>query len=219
MAISTYGVTLKWGTSADNLTKKVDIKSFPDLGGAPEMLETTTLSDNMQTYILGIQSADAMEFEYNYDKVVYEAIEADANVKMFYSLEFGMNGSEGKFTWEGMHSTHIVGGGVNEVVGGIITIAPSTKPTMAGSTDIYINPIADFTMTEGNSRNVNVTASPSGCTITAVSGTDGVATVTANGNLLTINAVSEGEAVITVTATKSGYTTETENFTVKVNAL
>ena len=216
MAISTFGVTLKWGTSADNLTKKVDIKSFPDLGGAPEMLETTTLSDSMQTYILGIQSADAMEFEYNYDKAVYEAIEADANVRMFYSLEFGTNGSEGKFTWEGMHSTHIVGGGVNEVVGGIITVAPATKPAMGSSTDIYIQPINDFTMIAGNSRNVSAVASPAGCTIAAESDNEAV-TVTANGNVVTVNAVSAGEANIKVTATKSGYTTETETFKVKVN--
>lgn len=216
MAISTYGVTLKWGTSADNLTKKVDIKSFPDLGGAPEMLETTTLSDSMQTYILGIQSADAMEFEYNYDKTVYEAIEADANVRMFYSLEFGVNGSEGKFTWEGMHSTHIVGGGVNEVVGGIITVAPATKPTMGSSTDIYIQPINDFTMIAGNSRNVSAVASPSGCTIAAESDNAAV-TVNVAGNVVTVNAVSAGEANVKVTATKSGYTTETETFKVKVN--
>lgn len=216
MAISTYGVTLKWGTDPANLTKKVDIKSFPDLGGAPEMLETTTLSDNMQTYILGIQSADAMEFEYNYDKTVYEAIEADANVKMYYALEFGQDGSEGRFAWEGMHSTHIVGGGVNEVVGGVITVAPSTKPTMADTTNIALNAIGDFKMARGNSRNVNVNASPAGCTITAESDTTGTATVTVNGNVVTVNAVSAGKAVVTVTATKSGYTTETENFTVTV---
>ena len=61
MAISTYGVTLKWGASASAVTKEVDIKDFPDLGGAPEMLETTTLSDAIQTYILGIQSNSSME--------------------------------------------------------------------------------------------------------------------------------------------------------------
>lgn len=216
MAISTFGVTLKWGTSADALTKKVDIKSFPDLGGAPEMLETTTLSDSMQTYILGIQSADAMEFEYNYDKTVYEQVEADANVRMFYSLEFGVNGSEGKFTWEGMHSTHIVGGGVNEVVGGIITVAPATKPSMGSSSDIYIQPINDFTMIAGNSRNVSAVASPSGCTITA-SSDDSSVTVSVNGSVITVNAVSEGSANVQVTATKSGYTTETETFKVTVN--
>ena len=57
MAISTYKVFLmKKGTEPDTYEKLVDIKEFPDLGGEPEMLETTTLSDNMQTYIAGIQS-------------------------------------------------------------------------------------------------------------------------------------------------------------------
>ena len=34
------------------------------------MLETTTLSDNMQTYIPGVQSLDALEFTANYTKAV-----------------------------------------------------------------------------------------------------------------------------------------------------
>lgn len=33
MAISTYNVQLKWGTSAEAAAKKVDIKDFPDLIG------------------------------------------------------------------------------------------------------------------------------------------------------------------------------------------
>ena len=51
MAISTYKVFLmkKKTTPEETHEKLVDIKEFPDLGGEPEMLETTTLSDNMQT--------------------------------------------------------------------------------------------------------------------------------------------------------------------------
>ena len=50
MAISTYKVYLMHKASAAaDYAKLVDIKSFPDLGGTPEMLETTTLSDPMQT--------------------------------------------------------------------------------------------------------------------------------------------------------------------------
>ncbi len=50
MAISTYKIFLmQKNTSA--WEKLLDITEFPDLGGAPEMLETTTLSDKMQTYI------------------------------------------------------------------------------------------------------------------------------------------------------------------------
>lgn len=52
MAISTYKIFLmKKAETGNTWEKLIDIKEFPDLGGAPEMLETTTLSDRMQTYI------------------------------------------------------------------------------------------------------------------------------------------------------------------------
>ena len=130
MAISTQGVTLKWGTSPESLDKKIDIKNFPDLGGAPEMLETTTLSDDTQTYILGIQSLDALEFTTNYTKEDYEAVLADAGKDLYYALEFGQNGSEGVFEWQGQHTAWVTGGDVNGVVEMVISIAPSTKPTL-----------------------------------------------------------------------------------------
>jgi len=130
MAISTYGVTLKWGESAGTLTKKIDIKDFPDLGGAPELIETTTLSDAAQTYINGVQSMNAMEFTANYTKADYEAVLADANKKLYYALEFGDAGSEGIFEWQGEHVVWVVGAGVNAVTEMKISIAPSTKPTL-----------------------------------------------------------------------------------------
>jgi len=130
MAISTQGVTLKWGTSPTDLDKVVDIKDFPDLGGAPEMLETTTLSDQMQTYILGIQGADMMEFTCNYTKAVFEDVMRDANKELYYALEFGDSGSEGIFEWQGQHTAWVVGAGVNAVTEFKIGIAPSTKPTL-----------------------------------------------------------------------------------------
>ena len=69
MAISTYKIFLMYKEKdASTYEQLVDIKDFPDLGGAPEMLETTTLSDGMQTYIPGIQSLDGLEFSANYDK-------------------------------------------------------------------------------------------------------------------------------------------------------
>ena len=65
MAISTYKIFLMQKKEAA-WEKLIDIKEFPDLGGTPEMLETTTLTDRMQTYIPGIQSLDALEFTSNY---------------------------------------------------------------------------------------------------------------------------------------------------------
>lgn len=129
MAISTYGVVLKSGTAEGSLTKLVDIKDFPDLGGSPEMLETTTLSDAMQTYILGIQSMDAMEFSYNYDDATFDTVTSRLQNDTYFSLEFGESGVDGIFQWQGEGTTWVTGGGVNEVVGAMLSIAPSTPIT------------------------------------------------------------------------------------------
>ena len=131
MAISTYGISLmyKEGTGS-TYSKLVDIKDFPDLGGAPEMLETTTLSDNMQTYIPGIQTLDALEFTANYTKADFTKIKALEGTDIDFAVYFGAEGADGKFLFKGQVSVFPVGGGVNEVVGMTITIAPSTPITL-----------------------------------------------------------------------------------------
>ena len=131
MAISTYGITLMHKASGDTYTKLIDIKDFPDLGGAPEMLETTTLSDNMQTYIPGIQSLDALEFTANYTLADFKKIKAMEGTDTAFAVWFGADGVDGKFEFNGQISAFPVGGGVNEVVGMTISIAPSTPITLA----------------------------------------------------------------------------------------
>jgi hypothetical protein len=135
-AISTYQVFLMRDGE-----KLVDIKDFPDLGGAPETLETTTLSDNMTTSIPGIQSLEALTFTANYDYEEYAMIkgyeEDDRMTPAKYAVWFGATGADengkptpdghnGKFEFNGKLTVHTTGGGVNEVVNMVITIAPST---------------------------------------------------------------------------------------------
>lgn len=130
MAISTYGIYLMKGTkSGDTIAyeKLIDIKDFPDLGGAPEMLETTTLSDAMQTYIEGIQASDALEFSANYTKEDYATLNEVKGIKTPYAVYFGEDGKNGKFEFEGYLSARVNGGGVNEVVGMTVSIAPATS--------------------------------------------------------------------------------------------
>lgn len=139
MAISTYKIFLMMKGEGSTYTKLVDIKDFPDLGGAPEMLETTTLSDKMQTYIPGIQSIDALEFTANYTKTDYTKLKALEGQDKEFAVWFGAtdsgttltpDGSDGKFAFNGQLSVFPVGGGVNEVVDMTITIAPSTPISM-----------------------------------------------------------------------------------------
>ena len=138
MAISTYKVFLmKKETSA--YEKLVDIKDFPDLGGSPEMLETTTLSDKMQTYIPGIQSLDALEFNANYTKDEFTKLKALEGQELELAVWFGgtesngtltPTGDDGKFNFKGYVSVFVVGGGTNEVVGMTVAVAPSTAITV-----------------------------------------------------------------------------------------
>lgn len=141
MAISTYKVFLMKKTES-TYGKLIDIKDFPDLGGAPEMLETTTLSDGAQTYILGIQSQDALEFTANYTKADYDTLKALEGTELDLAVWFGgtvangvatPTGSDGKYEFKGELTVYISGGGVNEVVDMTISIAPKTVIKPAAS--------------------------------------------------------------------------------------
>lgn len=141
MAISTYKVFLM-KKAEGTYGKLIDIKDFPDLGGAPEMLETTTLSDGAQTYILGIQSQDALEFTANYTKSDYDTLKALEGTELDLAVWFGgtvangvatPTGSDGKYEFKGELTVFISGGGVNEVVDMTISIAPKTVIKPAAS--------------------------------------------------------------------------------------
>ena len=140
MASSTYKTFLMKKGTGETYEKLVDIKDFPDIGGAPEMLETTTLSDSMQTFIEGIMSSDAMEFTINYDLDTYTTLSAMKGTENEFAIWFGgtesagvvtPTGDEGKFAFKGYLSVRVVGKGVNEVKEATISLAPSTPITLA----------------------------------------------------------------------------------------
>lgn len=128
MALNTYGVELHWGESAEAVAKVIDIKDFPDMLGAPEQLETTTLSDEAQTFINGIRQSSELAFTYNYTKEDFTKVEADAGKPLHYALIFS-DGS--KFTWEGQHTSGLSGKGVNEVIEATVNIAASSAVKFA----------------------------------------------------------------------------------------
>lgn len=139
MAISSYKTFLmKKDDTA--YAKLIDIKDFPDLGGSPEMLETTTLSDPMQTNIEGIQSLDALEFTANYTLDDYKKLKALKGQEIEFAVWLGgtetggvvtPTGANGKYNFKGTLDVFVKGAGTNEVVEMTITIAASTAITMA----------------------------------------------------------------------------------------
>lgn len=138
MAINTYQSFLMMKNASD-WEKLIDIKSFPDLGGVPESLETTTLSDKMKTFIPGIQNLESLKFDANYELEDFKKLSALESQEKEYAVWLGGNetggaltptGSDGKFKFKGQLSVYPSGGGVNEVVKMQITITPSTPITI-----------------------------------------------------------------------------------------
>lgn len=121
------------GTGTGTLTwaKLVDIKDFPDLGAAPEPIETTTLSDFARTYIPGIENTEQKTFTCNYTAEDYATLAALKGTEQNVAIWFGgtetagvvtPDGSAGKFEGKGYIDVFVAGAGVNEVVNMTVTL-------------------------------------------------------------------------------------------------
>ena len=130
MARSTIHTTLKFGTAKESLTKMCPITSYPDLIGTPENIEVTDLDCEQQTFVPGVKALDTMEFEANYDKTVYSTLSANEKKDGYFELEFGTDGADGVFEWQGMYTLSVLGGGTNEARKMKIVVTPSTDITM-----------------------------------------------------------------------------------------
>lgn len=127
-AFSTIGTQLMYKQST-SYSKLVDIKDFPNLGGEPEKIQTTTLSNGQHTYTEGVQDTDNLTFTANYTKSVYETIVALKGTEQTFAVYFGSSGDDGKFYFKGTISVFVKGAGVNDVVEMQITIVPTTEIT------------------------------------------------------------------------------------------
>ncbi len=117
MASSTANTILNYKATAEGAyAKLIDINNYPDLGGSPSKLDTTTLSAvKFKTSILGLQEIPDLTFECNYDETALTLIEGMAGDKVWFQLQFGDAGADGSFTWEGQVVAYPMGAGVDEV--------------------------------------------------------------------------------------------------------
>ena len=134
--ISTINTVLKWGTTAANVTKVVPVKTVPRIKGVPEVLETTDLEDEQQTFCKGVQSSEVKTFTANYTKTDYDAVLADAGQELFYQLEFGDAGEDGIWSWKGEHDVSANDQAVNGVREMDISVIMSTKAYEGAATTI-----------------------------------------------------------------------------------
>ena len=138
MPSTTIGTYLGISTDGTSYKKLIPIKDFPDLGGAPDQVEITDLDDDVQKFLLGVQSMSALEFTANYVPAEYDKLSAmaDGTIRKF-CVAFGETGEYGIFAWEGQLAVWVVGGGVNAAREMRISISASSKVIKQGSTATF----------------------------------------------------------------------------------
>jgi hypothetical protein len=131
MAFSSFNAKLMYdasSTATPDWQQVCPIKTIPQIGGPPEQLETTTLDDEIQTFVDGIQQQESMTITINADKTMRATLKTLKNVDKKYSFWLGNDGlgSEGKFTGNAKLSYYINEAGVNAIVEMTITLTPTT---------------------------------------------------------------------------------------------
>lgn len=126
-ALSTVGTTLKYATAPDiySFSELVKIKEYPDMGGAPEMLESTDLQDSTETHVLGVQSNPGLEFLSNYTESQFLSAVVNARENLYYRVD--IEDEDGLFFVPGQHESWVVGAGVNALRDFRTMIAPKGK--------------------------------------------------------------------------------------------
>ncbi|MBO7673617.1 MAG: hypothetical protein J6S63_01250 [Atopobiaceae bacterium] len=137
MARTTENTFLMLGSGSPiAYSKLVDIKEFPDLGGAPNTVDVTTLTDHQRVYLMGLKDPGILEFTANYDATDYATIAALTGEQDF-AVWFGVDvsdqpdGNAGKFEFKGQITCWVAGGSVEAAVDMGIAITTSTEITKA----------------------------------------------------------------------------------------
>lgn len=132
MAVLSNKSFLQRSTDGTAWTTVVPITSVPDMGGTPEQIDITTLSDTKIRNMNGLQTSDALEFGAWYDPDTYPTItgyatnDAAANLNSlpYYRVAIGSEqASKGSFVWQGRLSVFVASYEVNAAIPITITIS------------------------------------------------------------------------------------------------
>ena len=131
----TYKSYLMYSEDGSTYKKLIDIVDYPDMGGEPETVDVTTLSDSMYRNILGLQTADTLTFTANYDVETFTTLKSLEKTDLYFGLWFGGTGDDeeavptgelGQFNFKGQMSCRVTSAGVNEARRISLSIAASS---------------------------------------------------------------------------------------------
>lgn len=120
------GTTLGYKTtsSGSTYTNLPDLKEVPDLGAEPEMIDNTALSDTIVHNELGIGDPGSMEYTFRFVNSSgtdsYHVMKGRTGTLTWFQQKLPDNTT---FSFSGYPSVRVSGGGVNDPVEFVLSIA------------------------------------------------------------------------------------------------
>lgn len=120
---STIGYASDATSAPTTFTNIPDLKELPDIGAEPELVDNTALSDSIKRNEQGIGDPGEMEFVFRYNnsdaQSSYRIAKALSGVKWFQVKLFDKT----TYTFKGIPATRLSGGGVNDPVEFVMSLA------------------------------------------------------------------------------------------------
>lgn len=118
-------------TGTLSYTNIPDLKELPDIGADPELVDNTALGDSITHKEMGIGDSGDMEFVFRYD---------NTNASSSYRIAKGLDGTKKafqvqlhdgtKFSFTAYASVKVSGGGVNDPIEFVMTLALQSDITI-----------------------------------------------------------------------------------------
>lgn len=197
-------------------------QSMPSPTSTPNAVEITDFEDDSQTYTFGIKQSDMKEFTGNLDKIYFDQLIEDQDVKVDIIQLYGRDGLGrlAKSGYVGQFEPTVNDlGGIDEVIQMTCSVVQNTSPvwitddfavtdngdgtfTVASvaEPDVVLNK-SNAALTVGDTLKLKATVTPAGETVAWTSSNTSYATVT---NAGVVSAVGAGTATITAKITVDG---------------
>ena len=118
-------------TPPTSFTNIPDLKELPDLGAEPELVDNTALSDSIRHNELGIGDPGSLDFTFRYDNSSSNAsyrVAKGLTGKKYFQVKLHDNTT---FTFIAEPTTRVAGGGVNDPIEFVMSLALHSDITIA----------------------------------------------------------------------------------------
>ena len=114
-------------------TKLCDIRSFPEIGGSPNEIDTTTMSDEEETAVAGIRKRpSASTFDARFTIDMWKKIKGYGDTTKDFAIWFGANAQKEpdghfcKFKGKGTANVSLKSGAIDAIVEASVALTMST---------------------------------------------------------------------------------------------